>query len=135
MWKVIGEFAVARYVVQPDANSNVELERGMVIQSLSELTGLSIATIFQIFDENWNFFDVGIWYHPKMDGCSYHVELSRQYLWFLRDENRSGILHLPFRNNVVRAYRRRIADMMKSEKLFATRSFRMLDVLIHSITD
>ena len=128
VWNVIGELVLPQYEVRPDKVRKVEY---ITIQSLSHLTGLTIAAIFQIFDEYRNVFEVDISHHPTPDDCaSYIVQLQYQYWWFLRDEDRSGILHLPFRNSVVRACRRRIVVMMKSERLFVTHSFGMLDVLI-----
>lgn len=130
-WKLLGEIAVPRCIIDPDADNEVEWEWKMTIQTLSELTGISITNIFQIFDENRNFYCVSPSVHPTPDVCTYNqVKIALQYKLFLENEGRSGVLHLAFRNSVLRAFRRRISDMMKDERLFVTQTFLMLDSLI-----
>lgn len=118
MWEIVGEIELPRF------NSSREgILPTDTMKSLSEFTGLSIASIFQVFEEIWTFFDVEISLFPTTSHSFDRVSLSFYLGLFLWDEDRSGIMHLALRDSCVRVFKRRITHMIKSGRLFVIHSF------------
>lgn len=119
MWEIAGEIDL------PHFNSSCEgILATDTMQALSEFTRLPIANIFQVFEEIWTFIDIKITSPPTPNHCSHRVNLSFHLGRFLWDEDRSGIMHLALRDSCVRAFKRRITNMIKADRPFVTHSFR-----------
>jgi len=96
VWEILG--AVALFSVCSKDNS-IEIQTSYSSRQLPQLTGLPIATISRILEENWNFFS------------PHYIGMHARHEAFLRNETRSGKLYDAYLNSVVRAMKSRITEV------------------------
>jgi hypothetical protein len=124
VWKIAGALALAPFLRTFMAFKFFRVGVGWIpfphcIDEVSQLTGLPLATIFRILEENWNFFDVDLSAYPQPTSCrnalSFHIHM-RHHEAFLEDEIRSRDLYIAYRNSATRALKSAITKLKSMQK-------------------
>ena len=103
VWQIVGAMELPHLDIDP--KGKVWLDSYIPIDALSRYTGLTIESILQNFQENYNLFDFDLILKQK-ELAVYNKKLG--YGTFLTNEVRSRDLHATYRNSVIHALKSRI---------------------------
>jgi len=106
VWEIAGAIALPSLDFK---NDYMWIAKNHYIEDLPQLTGLSISTIFQILEDNWNFFDLDMSHYPRPDRWTFAIHIQSRHEVFLKDKVRSRHLYVTYLNSVVCALKSRIA--------------------------